>query len=187
MDAFGIEQDGRSAGEGRYASGLITLPDGQVRPIEEVACVDVRAGSAQPLDRAGAVVGGLRGALAASLPASLPLRLAFSTVRAGLGVIEEGLRPAPAGAVVEIAFSDGSTLTARMMPETAAMIGRDAEIARGVLARRQAAGPSSALMAPEPAPEIDATPDDALTSIFRYEKRNGRLRRMAMPVKAPEG
>jgi len=186
MDAFGIEQDGRSAGEGRYAAGLITLPDGQVRPVEEVARVEVRAGSAQPLDRAGAVVGGLRGALAASAPVSLPLRLAFSTVRAGLGVIEEGLRPTPAGAVVEIVFSDGATLTARMMPETAAMIGRDAEIARGALARREAARPSI-LPAPEPGPETDTTPDDALTSIFRYEKRNGRLRRMAMPAKAPEG
>lgn len=214
MAAFGIEQGTHGVGEGRYAAGLITLPDGRVRGIEEVRDIRVLAipgsGRAEPLDRAGDVVGGLRGALAASSPASLPLRLAFSTVWAGLGVIEQGLKPPPSGSIVEIAFCDGAALTGRMPPETVALLRRDVEIAQGILARREVARP----VAPEPAPVVPAPrpapprpappalpapataepvaeagplPDEALTSIFRYEKRNGRLRRVAVPTSMPEG
>lgn len=171
MDAFGIEDGTCGAGTARYAAGLITLPDGARRGVEEILRIAPddavpRPGSAQ---RASEVAGSVREVLGTGRSLALPLRLALSTMRAGLGAIEEGLRP-PDTMLFEIAFADGSTIKASMPPRTAALIRRDAEIARGALARAAQ---------PAPAPETGSPADEAVASLFRYEKRNGRLRRIA--------
>ena len=163
------------AGPARYADGLITLPDGTARGVETVVRLEVRA-VPEGFERAGAVVGSVRQALGTATELSLPLRLAVSTMRAGLGVIEEGLRPRDRS-LVEIGFADGAAITAVMGPDTVALIRRDAQIARGALDRAAAIPPPR----PSSSHEETGAYDPALTSIFRYEKRNGRLRRAAVP------
>lgn len=182
MDAFGIEEGFCGAGTARYAGGLLTLPDGSVRGVETITRLSVKT----PEDgatRAGDVAGSLRETLGGTKPTSLPLRLALSTMRAGLGVIEEGLRP-PRGVPTEIEFADGTSIMALMPIEAAALLRRDNAIARGVLDRVVEEGAPTRR---EPtATTADTAPDEALTSIFRYEKRNGRLRRVAARDKADE-
>ncbi|GJE28673.1 hypothetical protein [Methylobacterium organophilum] len=172
---------------GRYADGLLSLPGGVVRGVEEVVRVQARGTGPDGLERAGEAAGNLRQALGQGGPRSLPLRLALSTVRAGLGLIEDGLRPDLQASPVEIGFADGSTVVALLPGEAAALIRRDAAIARGAL-ERQARKAAVPLPAPPVEPAAPAAlPDgtgDALTSIFRYEKRNGRLRRV--PVEPGE-
>ena len=196
MDAFGIEDGPGGAGSGRYAAGLIGLPGGLAYGVEAVTRIAVEDG-ADAAARAGLVAGSFRDALGSAHNAPLPLRLALSTMRAGLSVVEEGLRPR-AGLRVEIAFEDGSVIRALMSAETVAAIRHDAAVARGVLdrAHERTQTPAPALL-PPPRPVPPSAPEqalgeipsevpgeEALTSIFRYEKRNGRLRRVAASDKS---
>lgn len=160
------------AGQGRYAGGLIALPDGTVHGVEAIARVEAR-GAERP--QAGDVVGAVRSALGAALSLPLPFRIAASSLRAGLGALEEGLRPAEGLARVTLTLRDGLVIETLMPVETATLIRRDAEIVRGALDRAGAVD-----RPPEPVPSPGAE-TAALTSIFRYEKRNGRLRRIVEP------
>ena len=168
---------GTDAGQGRYEGGLITLPDGSVHGIETVLRVKMRDGETRA--QASDVVGALRSALAAlSLPP--PFRVAASGLRAGLGAIEDGLRPAEGLAEVTITLEDHAPIVALMPVETAILLRRDAELVRGALGRTDERKPE-----PKAAPSPDAEAE-ALTSIFRYEKRNGRLRRIAAIEAKPD-
>ncbi|GEO99606.1 hypothetical protein [Methylobacterium haplocladii] len=177
MSVFPIDEGSGGAGTGSYACGLLTLANGEARGVEAVASLTAREDATRRSAASQRVPGfldTLRGALPASTRLSMPARLAVSTVRAGLGVIEEGF--APGGddlEIVEVAFSDGASLVARMPAELVAAIRHDREIALGVLARsgRTQIVPAEAMS------EADDSAE-ALTSIFRYEKRNGRLRRV---------
>ena len=174
MDAFGIEEGACGPGRAHYASGLIHLPDGSLRGVEEIVSIEARRDRgrvAEASRKTSDLAGSVREALASTKPISLPLRLALSTVRAGLGAIEEGLRPA-VDTTFDIRFTDGASIAALMPLQTAVSIQRDAEIARSAIRR---ALPHTS----EPLPPNENATDDALTSIFRYEKRNGRLRRIA--------
>ncbi|MBB3902637.1 hypothetical protein [Methylobacterium brachythecii] len=173
MSGFSVDDGACGAGAGSYEAGLLTLPDGTARGVETIA----RLSPSAPRSRRGTLpgfLGSLRDALPSSGRLAMPARLAVSTMRAGLGVIEEGLTPDVAQPIaVEIAFADGTTIVVRMPPGLIAALHRDREVALGALAR-VSAGP-----AVETAEAREAS--EALTSIFRYEKRNGRLRRIAEP------
>lgn len=165
------------AGQGRYAGGLITLPDGAVHGVETIVRVEIR-GAERP--QAGDVVGAVRSALGAALSLPLPFRIAASGLRAGLGALEEGLRPAEGLAPVTLTLREGIAIETLMPIETAILIRRDAEIVRSALAR---AGDTLPEALPFPSTGQETA---ALTSIFRYEKRNGRLRRVAVPEGDPK-
>lgn len=189
MDAFVIEDGPGGAGSGRYAAGLISLPGGIDYGVESVTRIEVR-GTADRAARAGLVAGSFREALLPARTVSLPLRLAFSTMRAGLSVVEEGLRQRE-GLRVEIAFEDATVVHAMMAAETLTVIRHDAALARGILERSRKATQEAAaplLLPPPRAVPVPQDPpdDDVFTSIFRYEKRNGRLRRVAASAKADE-
>lgn len=176
MDAFEIEEGACGPGSARYAAGTITLPDGSLRGVEEIARIALRDdadGSTSVSRRTRSLAGSVRKALGTARTAPLPLRLALSSLRAGLGVIEDELQPREAQ-IHEIGFRDGGLIVARMPLETAALIRHDIETVRAASARASTIG-SVAL--PEPSATSEAA-DEALTSIFRYEKRNGRLRRV---------
>ncbi|GEP08608.1 hypothetical protein [Methylobacterium gnaphalii] len=176
MSGFSIDEGPCGAGAGSYEAGLFTLPDGTARGVETIARLSRRSapsrGSALP-----GFLGSLRKALPTAGRLAMPARLAVSTVRAGLGVIEEGLGPdQDEPAVVEIAFADGTMIVARMPPALIAALRRDREVALGALGR-------AAVGKPAPTEEsVEAQEaSEALTSIFRYEKRQGRLRRVTEP------
>lgn len=178
MIVFPIDQGGSGAGSGSYEAGLLTLSNGQARGVEDIARLSVcgDAGKKQAASqKLPDFLGTLRGALPAPGRLPMPARLAISTVRAGLGVIEEGFAPDGVDpSAVEIAFDDGMTIVARMSAGLIAMIRRDRDIALNAIARA-----TRAAVAPVEQPQEADGSADALTSIFRYEKRNGRLRRVA--------
>ncbi len=199
MGRFTIDAGGCGTGAAIYRDGLFTLPDGAERGIETLRRVEVEAEGSDIQSTTSALAGSLRGML--DPPAlALPWRLAVSGMRAGLGAIEEGLRR-PDGVRVALTFMDEALIVARMAPDLAEQIAREAALVRAAFERadRSATAPA-ALPAPvlalpppaaaaEPAPTAPVAPaaseadEAALTSIFRYEKRNGRLRRV--PVSDP--
>ena len=173
MTEFATE-DG--SGTASYDAGVITLSNGARHGVEDVVRLTVRSGI--PAQTLPDLLGTLRGALPQSGRLPMPMRLAVSTVRAGLGAIEEGLAPGGGDVVtVEIGLGNGTTIVARMPPGLAATLRRDREVVLAALARTSRALPSP-VAAEAPGAE---GPVEALTSIFRYEKRNGRLRRVAAP------
>lgn len=180
MSVFPIDEGTGGAGTGSYLRGLLTLSNGETRGVEAIARLTPRDEGARGRAASQRLPGFLdtvRNVLPAAARLPMPARLAVSTVRAGLGVIEEGFAPEGAAPVsVEIAFGDGASLVARMAPALIAALRRDREIALGVVARAGRAD-----IAPPAAPPDDGATTEALTSIFRYEKRNGRLRRVAEP------
>lgn len=178
MTIFPVEDEGGS-GTGSYEAGLIVLPDGVERGVETVAGITLREEGA-PATRLLGLLGTLRGVLPEPGRQPMPMRLAVSTIRAGLGVIEEELAPGGSDPVAaELVFTDGSAILARMPPDLVSTIRRDREIARAALAR--SARPAV------PPPAAQHREADAPTSIFRYEKRNGRLRRVVDAGKPSKG
>lgn len=176
MTGFSIDEGACGTGTGSYQAGLLTLPDGMARGVETIVRLSPHAAPPRSSALPG-FLGSLREALPATGGLAMPARLAVSTMRAGLGVIEEGLTPDPTQpAAVEIDFADGTTIVARMRPEVIASLRRDREVALGALDRASRSDPR---MAEETAEAQEA--GEALTSIFRYEKRNGRLRRVTEP------
>lgn len=176
MSRFEIVDGACSNGPARYEAGLFALPDGSRRGIETLSDL-------QPGDASGSqTLASLRNTLPRPGALPLPLRLAVSSLRAGLSVAEEGI--APGGTLpLTLRFADGLILTVRMPPALADAIRRDRELVAGVLAR---AGNPSVILA-EPVPELAPdTTDTSLTSIFRYEKRGGRLRRVAIANEGAE-
>lgn len=245
MDVFAIDDGFCGSGPGRYAGGVLTLPDGSAHGVETLLDIQVHDDRPGLQRTTGSLAGSLRDALGgARNPLPLPLRLAVSGVRAGLGAIEEGLNRAE-GVRAHLVFAQGRSVAALVRPELVELMRRDAALIRAALERRPAgplliehrpadvpreplriappqvsepvsehvsprdpeqvsaqaglhAGPQASPQiseqppaAPAAAPpseptepveaaasEAGAEAGTALTSIFRYEKRNGRLRRV---------
>lgn len=178
MSEIRISAGSWEAGTGSYEAGLLRLPNGDVRGVEDL--VDLSVAAPPDTRRRAGIAGGLRSALTAVGPLPRPLDLAASVVGFGLGLVGGG------GATsLQARFSDDATAVIVTDPATAALIVRDREVVRLAAARLAATPPAPALL-PAPAlalpaperPQRDA--DRALTSIFEYEKRKGRLRRLAV-------
>jgi hypothetical protein len=183
----GAHPDGPwGVGPGRYDAGLLHLPGGEARGVEDLADL-VLADGPGPQRRTG-VAGGLRSALEAAGPLPRPLDFAASVVGLGLGALAGTLH---ARATLIARFSDGARAVIATDPATAAAILHDRALVRDAILRREArrTAPRQALLPPPavalplPAPAPDTAPAPA--SIFAYEMRKGRLRRLASG-KAPE-
>lgn len=168
MIAFRVLDGPCGAGPGQYRAGCLILPDGTTRGIETVATLS----GSSPGGGASGLSAGIVGSLNALLPGqggrALPLRLALAGMRAGLGAVADELAPGGA-ATTEIVFQDGTRIEAALRPDERAVLLHDRDLALGVLARRQSPAASA---------DLDPAQQEALTSIFRYEKRQGRLRRV---------
>lgn len=164
-------------GPGSYEAGVFHLPDGSARGVEDLADLTVSHGPETAPRRLG-IARGLRDALASTGPLPRPLGLAASVVGFGLEVVGSGGRPV---AALELRFADGAVASIRTEADAAARIVQDREVVRLALLRRAvpAAGvaETSTETSAEPTPEGSET--RALASIFAYEKRGGRLRRVA--------
>ena len=192
MAAVDVRQDGTmtdiritagSFGEGvaTYDNGVFRFPDGEARGVEDVSDLGTPPEPAPEAHWSGDIVRGLQGALATSTKAlPSPFGFAASFVGLGLDVLESS---ANAAATLPITFGDGASATLAADGAVAALIRRDCEVVRLALAR---AVPAPAVApAPDPTdPEPDAN-DPTLTSMFQYEKRKGRLRRV-VTEKAPQ-
>lgn len=172
-----------ATGVGTYKAGLFTMPGGAVRGVEDLMSMTTQGEVSDEPHWAGQIVGGLRGALAAAVRLPRPLGLAASTVTAGLGAIGDGLHRR---ATLEAAFADGSTLVAVTEAGVVSLIRNDREVVCRAQARSALPSLPTALPAGDTGDDAafrargtaaDAA-DAALTSIFEYEKRNGRLRRV---------
>lgn len=159
----GLRVVGGTCGHGAatYDLGVFAMPDGGSRGVETVASLSIEG---DPPVWTGQIVRGLRGALRANDGLPKPLGFAASALGAGLGLFD---RPARFTAT----FADGSTATIEADAALAACIERDREVVRGVLAR--------GIAATAPPKDEAAGGGEAPTAIFEYEKRNGRLRRVA--------
>ena len=173
-----------ATGPGDYETGLLHLPGGATRGVEDLVDLVIEDSAASPR-RAGIAVG-LRSALHAAGPLPRPFDLAASFVGLGLGALGGTLH---ATITLRARFSDGASARIATDPETAAAMMHDWTVVRLALMRREAGAPTQRRLTPPvaplalPAPEPDAAP--ALTSIFQYEMRKGRLRRLASG-KVPE-
>jgi hypothetical protein len=186
----GARPDGPwGTGPGTYEAGLLRLPGGEARGVEDLVDL-VRADGSGPQRRTG-IVGGLRSALDAAGPLPRPLDFATSILGLGLGALAGTLH---ASATLHARFADGARAVIATDPATAAAILHDWAVVREALLRRDARRqpprqvllppPAAApLTLPAPAPVPDAAPAPA--SLFAYEMRKGRLRRLASG-KAPE-
>lgn len=187
MARFRVVGGSWTAGAGAYEAGLFTMPDGSVRGIEDLVSLTTAGDAPADPHWADQIVGGLRSALASTVRLPLPLDLAASTVRAGLDALGEGLHRR---ATMEARFADGSSLVAVVEAGTVSLVRNDRAVillaqARGALPGAAAGVPAElpgsappeggAIRAGEAGAEAA---DAALTSIFEYEKRGGRLRRV---------
>lgn len=165
-------------GEGvaTYENGVFRFPNGEARGVEDLTDLGLAPESTPEAHWSGDIVRGLQGALATSTKAlPSPFGFAASFVGLGLDVLESSANTA---ATLPITFSDGASATMAADGAVAALIRRDREVVRLALER---VAPAPAVQ-PAPAPEpIVSTPnpnDPTLTSMFQYEKRKGRLRRV---------
>jgi hypothetical protein len=162
---------GAHEGTGSYELGVLHLPGGGARAVEEVVSVTVQ-GERSPAPRwSGEIVRGLQGALAQAGGLRQPLGLAASMVGAGLGLFDRTVR-------FTAAFADGTSALIEAEAGLPALIDRDREIVR--LARLRQAPAAEPAASPENE-EAGKAADSALSAVFEYEKRNGRLRRVAAP------
>ena len=174
------------AGPGSYEFGVFGLPDGSLRGVEDLETLTL-APPEQAVPRRTGIARGLRAALVATGPLPNPLGLAASFMHAGLDVLGRDARPAWS---VELRFRDGVRAIIRTDAETAAQIKRDREVVQRASLRL--CPPSPAVSPAEtqgPMPEeakgevatIDASVPDgqSLASLFAYEKRGGRVRRLS--------
>jgi len=176
------------AGPGRYEAGLLHLPGGEARGVEDLVDLVPVDGPA-PQRRTG-VVGGLRSALDAAGPLPRPLDFAASVVGLGLGALAGTLH---ARATLHARFSDGGRLVIAADPAIAAALVHDWALVRDAMRRREARTPPRPALLPPPvaqplslpAPVAVADESPAPAAIFAYEMRKGRLRRLASG-KAPE-
>jgi hypothetical protein len=174
------------AGPGSYEFGVFGLPDESLRGIEDLETLTL-APPEQAVPRRTGIARGLREALVATGPLPNPLGLAASLMHAGLDVLGGDAQPAWS---VELRFRDGVHAIIRTDAETAAQIERDREVVRRASLRLSSPSPaeSPAETRPpmheeaegEPASNDVSVPDgQSLASLFAYEKRGGRVRRLS--------
>ncbi|KQP50897.1 hypothetical protein ASG40_13335 [Methylobacterium sp. Leaf399] len=169
MTAIRIAGGACGSGAGAYEDGLFTMPDGTSRGIETVASLDLPEPAAPPAHWSGDLLRGLQGALASAQALPKPVSVAASAVGFGLGAFEA----TPPTTLLRLAFEDGADAELAVRADLAALIARDVALVRAALERRTPPAPAV------PAAAVDADADRATTAMFEYEKRNGRLRRVA--------
>ncbi|CAA2107131.1 hypothetical protein MBUL_04008 [Methylobacterium bullatum] len=165
-------------GEGvaTYENGVFRFPNGEVRGVEDLADPGLSPETTPEAHWSGDIVRGLQGALATSTKAlPSPFGFAASFVGLGLDVLESS---ATTTAALPISFSDGASATMAADGAVAAIILRDREVVRLALERRAPAPAAQPAPAPEPMLPASDPNDPTLTSMFQYEKRKGRLRRV---------
>ena len=169
-------------GVGRYETGLFTLPDGSEHGVECLETFTFRNEIALEGRWADEIVGGIRGAIGATAHLPFPLRLALGASK-GIGLIDRAIRPE---AVLEAVFNDGTKVVAATEASVIHQIRNDCDVvkqarSRGIIATRSHeaslsdASEIQMTITVDPAAQSDST---SLASIFRYEKRKGRLRRV---------
>lgn len=202
MREIWIKAGAWEAGRGVYEDGLFSFPNGASRGLEEVVDVSVEDRPVAALRRRIGVADGLRSALRAVGPLPRPLDLAASVIGLGLGALGGELHTLSS---LHLRFTDGAIAAIEADPATADLIRRDHAVIRLALARRGHAGPMAAHLLPAPilalpAPSAPASSgvgagtafgvEREIPSIFEYEKRKGRLRRLALAnlavAKAPD-
>ncbi|KQP95296.1 hypothetical protein [Methylobacterium sp. Leaf117] len=191
-------------GSASYELGLFRLPDGSLRGVEDLEAL-VLPTPERPAPRRSGIARGLREALAATGPLPNPLGLAASLVGVGLDVLG-GEGPSLS---VELRFRDGATALIRVAADMAAQIERDRAVVQHATLRLSPAHPSVPDVAADDAPPANGiaahsgeahsgeahsgeahsgderaieeiAPDDrTLASLFAYEKRGGRVRRLS--------
>ncbi|WP_027173928.1 hypothetical protein [Methylobacterium sp. 10] len=167
-----------SFGEGvaTYDNGVFRFPNGDIRGVEDLSDLGLPTEAAPEPHWSGDIVRGLQGALATStkgLPS--PFGFAASFVGLGLDVLES---TATTAATLPITFTDGASATMAADGAVAALILRDREVVRLALERRAPAPAVQSVPEPEPTVPAPDPTDPTLTSMFQYEKRKGRLRRV---------
>ncbi|MCC0806770.1 hypothetical protein FPV16_11130 [Methylobacterium sp. W2] len=167
-----------SFGEGvaTYEDGVFRFPNGDTRGVEDLSDFGTPPEPAPEPHWSGDIVRGLQGALATStkgLPA--PFGFAASFVGLGLDVLDPS---ASTVATLPIKFSDGASATLAADGAVAALIRRDREVVRLALERVAPAPAIQPAPAQEPMVPAPGLSDPTLTSMFQYEKRKGRLRRV---------
>lgn len=178
-------------GPGSYQDGLFHMPDGSLRGAEDLQDLTISSASEAPPRRQG-IARGLRDALTATGPLPRPLGFAASVVGFGLDVLGGDER---AWLRLELHFTDGAVAWIRTDAAGAARIEGDREVVRLAL-QRQAVGRlidaelpprQSPVESASEAPEPQGPDQPDLASIFTYEKRGGRLRRLAAKaLEAPD-
>ncbi|KAB1070112.1 hypothetical protein [Methylobacterium planeticum] len=192
MAEFRIIECSRGDGAGRYDAGLFTLPDGSEFGAECLQAVTIRNEAALEGAWAGEIVGGIRGAIDASARLPFPLRLAALGARKGIGLVDRAIR---AEAIAELRFSDGTMMIAALEPDIVRLIRHDLEVLERARVRFIAAamnqeasnGDRLAPQSPTATDLAERETSTSLASIFHYEKRKGRLRRVARVDSTEEG
>ncbi|WP_245259300.1 hypothetical protein [Methylobacterium sp. 77] len=176
-----------SFGEGAatYEDGVFRMPNGDVLGVEDLSDIGMPAEPAPEPHWSGDIVRGLQGALATSTKAlPSPFGFAASFVGIGLDAFEASANTAT---ILVATFADDASATILADTAVAATIRRDREVTRLALLRRTLVVPALPSQAPEPPASSPALSDPTLTSMFQYEKRKGRLRRVASEPTPKEG
>ncbi|GJE17125.1 hypothetical protein [Methylobacterium marchantiae] len=159
-----------------YENGIFRLPNGEVRGVEDLVDLGMPT-EPGPEHWSGDIVRGLQGALTTTTKAlPSPFGFAASFVGIGLDAFESS---AKAAVILSATFSDGACATIAADRVIAASIRHDREVVRLALLRNPPAPSAAPLPAPEPSIAAPDPADPILTSMFQYEKRKGRLRRVA--------
>ncbi|WP_375408249.1 hypothetical protein [uncultured Methylobacterium sp.] len=188
MTAIRITGGACGAGAGDYEDGVFTMPDGTTRGVETLSALDGPEAIDPPSHWSGDLVRGLQGAMASAEKLPRPLSVAASALGFGLGAFEAK----PPVATLRAAFTDGSDAVIEVEADLAALIARDRTVIGAALARQVQPAPARTVFASDadrvktPLLETPLSETPMLeTAMFEYEKRNGRLRRVAR--KEPAG
>lgn len=170
MTAIRITDGGCGVGAGTYEDGVFTMPDGTQRGAETLSAVQGPATGEPPAHWSRDVLRGLQGAVASARVLPAPLSVAASAFGLGIDV----LAAKPAAVVLRVSFMDGAEAVIEADAALAGLVERDRAVIRAALSRQAPAV--------QPSPPIDpaafVAAERATTSMFEYEKRNGRLRRV---------
>lgn len=170
MTAIRITGGSCGAGAGTYLDGLFTMPDSSLRGVETLTELHGPEAAGRPAPWSGDIVRGLRGALASAGTLPRALSLAVYAMDAGLGVVA----PRPRPATLRARFCDGTEAVIETDDGLAAVVARDRALVQAALSR---GAPPAAM--PDRTGAGEEAADRATTAMFEYEKRNGRIRRIA--------
>lgn len=174
---------GCGAGIASYEDGVFAMPDGTLRGAETLSAIEGPEADAPASHWSGEILRGMQGAMASAKGLPAPLSVAASAVGLGIDVFAGK----PAAVSVRATFTDGAEAVIEANAAFAALIERDRAVIRAALSRQvPVVQPAEQPVPADPAPVAAA--EQATTSMFEYEKRNGRIRRVsgnASPRKDP--
>lgn len=151
MPALNIVSGSYGKGSATYDREAFTLPTGLVRPVDEIASVEVHGGVAGD-DRDGwasEIVRSLKGGLSIASTLSGVAGIAAGALSTGLSTLDDS-KDAPR-ALLDISFRDGASIVALAHPALAALILHDRDVvARTVERLRESVEASVAAAAQSP-------------------------------------